>query len=133
MSFLNCERLTEDTWQFYCNLCGCELSIEGTAYLEYVNRTRDRPYCWECEGHGLSHTQPEMFKNYWDFTWYLLSPEKETTLVMEFNPNSGLLDGSCVLVERDHWFSLALIRQIKLGYGPACPVVHNSTSVLSNG
>lgn len=126
--FWNCDKISDDVYQWYCAECYAPIGTENRDFLEWCMKNKERPLCFDCE--GVVMETPDMFKDYWEYTWFLLSPETEFTTVMEFSPTSGLLDCSVVMVDKDHWFSKTAIEYpAALRRRNACPVVHISRRV----
>lgn len=67
--FLNCERLSINTWRLNCNGCGVEMDTIETAELTGIMMAGKGAFCMDCDTQGADHISPVLWQ---DETPYLL-------------------------------------------------------------
>lgn len=133
MSFIKCERLSDECYQFYCNLCGVPICTETSDYLAYIQKTGDRPYCFDCEANE-AHLHPALFNRYWKYAWFIgvYGQDFDAGVIVQFDEQSGLIADTRFSL---NWETVNDAKSDLMGKWVqhyACPVVQNSTGVREN-
>lgn len=132
MTVLSVDQVSPGVYQWRCHSCQKPIDITDTDFLRYVLDTGDIPYCYDCDNvHEGEH--PKLFWNFWEYDWMI--GEGPILTAYEYDKDTAFL-------VRTKTFASRLL-PLEMGYvlaeqgakkvkPPACPVLHNSTSVREN-
>lgn len=107
--FLNCDLQAPDSYQLYCTMCTKPIDVVDSDCVRWLLERNETPCCMDCDGYVADMYFPNLFARYWEYTWQFLHETTGNILMVEFSPKTGLIEASVILVDKDHWFSKAMI------------------------